>query len=233
LYRPRYPDELFSWLAENVSSRDRAWDCGTGSGQAAVPLSANFGRVIASDPSEAQITEAERRSNIDYVVMTAERCALRDECVSLVTVAQALHWFVLDEFYNEVRRVLLPDGVVAVWTYNLLELGDTRLDAVIRDFHSREMGPWWPAERALVDAGYADLRFPFTEMTAPRFNMQADWTLEQLAGYVSTWSAVGRFKKAEKRDPVPEFIAQIGKWWGDPKSSRTVRWPLELRAGTV
>ncbi len=35
----------------------------------------------------------------------------------LVTVAQALHWFDLARFFSEVRRVLAPDGVLAVISY--------------------------------------------------------------------------------------------------------------------
>src|SRR5829696_10596840 len=38
--RPTYPDDLFAFLATLVPSRDVAWDCGTGNGQAATHLAA-------------------------------------------------------------------------------------------------------------------------------------------------------------------------------------------------
>jgi hypothetical protein len=58
LFRPRYPRELFHFLAATAPDRQRAWDCGTGNGQAAVDLAADFSEVIATDPSERQIAHA-------------------------------------------------------------------------------------------------------------------------------------------------------------------------------
>jgi hypothetical protein len=37
-YRPTYPAPLFAWLAAVAPARQRAWDCATGTGQAAVAL---------------------------------------------------------------------------------------------------------------------------------------------------------------------------------------------------
>ena len=77
-YRPRYPDALFDWLRQRLPAARRVWDCGTGSGQAAVALAGRFPRVVASDPSRAQLAHAERADRLSYVAMTAERCALDD-----------------------------------------------------------------------------------------------------------------------------------------------------------
>ena len=51
--RPTYPPALFDWLADRCAARDCVWDCGTGTGQAAVDLGRVFGRVIATDASAA------------------------------------------------------------------------------------------------------------------------------------------------------------------------------------
>src|SRR5207244_11963084 len=48
-FRPRYPDALFAFLAGAVPRHDLAWDCATGSGQAAIGLARHFARVLASD----------------------------------------------------------------------------------------------------------------------------------------------------------------------------------------
>src|SRR5919107_2587799 len=87
-YRPHYPEELFSWLASVAPTRDRAWDCGTGNGQAAAALSRQFAHVVATDPTAAQIASAKREPGISYAVMTAERPAIASRAVALVTVAQ-------------------------------------------------------------------------------------------------------------------------------------------------
>ncbi|HYG65995.1 MAG TPA: SAM-dependent methyltransferase, partial [Thermoanaerobaculia bacterium] len=49
-FRPGYPAVLFERVAALPRHRRLAWDCGTGSGQAAVGLAEHFERVIATDP---------------------------------------------------------------------------------------------------------------------------------------------------------------------------------------
>ena len=61
-FRPRYGRELFAYLASLVSNHRLAWDCATGNGQAAIPLSEFFDRVIATDASEEQIKERDPKS---------------------------------------------------------------------------------------------------------------------------------------------------------------------------
>ena len=115
--RPCYPDALFDWLADAAPARGLAWDAGCGNGQASVALAARFARVHASDPSAAQIANAEARPDIAYRIEPAEHCSLPHAGADLVTVAQALHWFDPARFYAEVRRVLKPRGVFAAWCY--------------------------------------------------------------------------------------------------------------------
>lgn len=54
-FRPRYPDELFRYLDAVAPARQSAWDCATGSGQAAVALATHFDRVVATDASAARL----------------------------------------------------------------------------------------------------------------------------------------------------------------------------------
>jgi SAM-dependent methyltransferase len=229
-YRPRYPGPLFQWLAQQVPDRQRVWDCGTGSGQAAVALAPYFHEVVASDPSVAQLAHASRGDNVRYVAMTAERAALADDTVSLVTVAQALHWFDRPAFFAETRRVLVPGGLLAVWRYGLASI-DPRVDAIVGRFYRETVGPYWPPERQLVEEGYARLDFPFEELASPPFAMEAEWTLPQLAGYLSTWSAVSRYRAALKQDPVPTLVRALEVVWPHTDEPRVVHWPLEVRLG--
>jgi ubiquinone/menaquinone biosynthesis C-methylase UbiE len=208
LHRPSYPAELFAWLAETTERHERAWDCGTGNGQAAIALAAHFAEVVATDPSHAQLAHAARAERVRYAAMTAEDSALASRSVELITVAQALHWFDLSRFYAEVRRILIPGGTLAVWTYGLLSI-TPEIDASIRSFYKDTLRGHWPPERALVDAGYAGVPFPFTERSAPNFIMTRNWTLAQLAGYLDTWSAVSEYRKARGESPVGHFIAAL------------------------
>src|SRR5215207_6588380 len=89
-YRPTYPAALFEYLASLCPSHDLAWDCATGNGQAAHALVTFFRSVAATDASERQIAQALHHDRITYAVAPAERTAIPDASVDLVTVAQAL-----------------------------------------------------------------------------------------------------------------------------------------------
>ena len=121
-HRPSYPAALFDWLAQRCSQHELAWDCGTGNGQAAVSLAQHFQRVLATDASAAQIAAATAHERVEYRLAPAEKSGLEPASVDLLIVAQALHWFDLERFYAEARRVLKPTGIVAVWCYGIVEL---------------------------------------------------------------------------------------------------------------
>ena len=231
IYRPNYPAALFEWLGRVAPDRRIAWDCGTGSGQAAVALAEHFALVVATDPSTAQLAHSAPHPRVRYAAMPAERSALPSGAVSLITVAQALHWFDPAAFFAEARRVLTTRGVIAVWSYGLVALNDSALDAVLRRFHSETVGPFWPPERRLVDDGYRALELPFTPVAVPTIAMEAHWTLEQLAGYLSTWSAVQRARTVTQSDPVAGVVEELRAGWGEEHMARRVEWPLTLRAG--
>jgi SAM-dependent methyltransferase len=226
-YRPTYPAALYDWLAAQVSEPDCAWDVATGNGQAAVELAKRFRRVIATDGSAEQIAQASQAANIEYRVETAEANSLADHSVDLVTVAQAYHWFDHAAFVRELPRVSRPQGVLAIWTYALAEI-NAEVDRVVRKFYSGPLDAFWPAERRLVEAGYRSLQFPWPELEVPEFLLQQHWSLDDLLGYLRTWSAVQRYQLANKTDPVTEWQAEFATAWGEPEKL-TINWPLRLR----
>jgi trans-aconitate methyltransferase len=89
--RPTYPDNLFEFLATIVASRNIAWGCATGNGQAATHLTRHFGQVIATDESGEMIAQAPRDPRITYWIAEAEDSGIEDDLVDLVTVASAIH----------------------------------------------------------------------------------------------------------------------------------------------
>jgi SAM-dependent methyltransferase len=229
-HRPRYPARLFAELVARVPRTRLAWDCATGNGQAALGLAEHFQRVIATDGSAAQIASAVPHERVTYRVALAEASSLPSETVDLVTVAQAVHWFDRDAFYREARRVLVPGGVIAVWCYSALEI-DERVDALVRSFYEETVGPYWLQDRRLVDVGYRTLDFPFDEFELPSLTIEQDLTLDQLGGYLRTWSATQRYARERAEDPVAPLIAEIAASWGEPCAARRARWPLSVRAG--
>ncbi|MEW6563777.1 MAG: class I SAM-dependent methyltransferase [Pseudomonadota bacterium] len=232
-YRPTYPDALFEWLAAQTPGYDLAWDCATGNGQAALGLAQHYRKIIATDASTAQIQTGVPHPNIKYRLATAEHSGLPAQSIDLITVAQALHWFDLERFYSEVRRVLKPGGLLAVWTYGLQTVEDPAIHALIQTFYADTVGPYWPPERLHVESGYRSLPFPFDEITTPNFRMQADWTLPALLGYFRSWSATARFMQANNYDPVVPLGEALLSVWGDPATPRRIVWPLSIRAGYI
>ena len=228
-HRPRYPDALFAYLAALAPERTVAWDCATGSGQAAVALVRHFPRVIATDASAEQIAHAAPHPRVEYRTAPAEHSGLPDASAELITVAQALHWFDRDAFYAEAARVLRPGGVLAVWSYGALELPGGALQHGIDRFYTETVGPYWPPERLSVEEGYRTLRLPFPEIAPPSFTMEARLSLDALIGYVGTWSAVQRYREATGEDPLPELRDELARDWSATEELRLVRWPLALR----
>jgi SAM-dependent methyltransferase len=229
-FRPDYPDALLDAVTALAPGRALAWDCGTGSGQAALPLAGRFARVVATDASEQQIAHARPHPRVEYRVAREDASGLPDGSADLVTVAQALHWFDLDRFYAEVRRVLRPGGVLAAWSYGLM-LIDAPVDAAVRTFYDDRLGRYWPPERRHVDAGYRDLPFPFPAVPSGAWSMTGAMTRDELLGYVGTWSAVTRCRAAEGADPLTELARALEPLWPDRAERRTVTWPIALRVG--
>ncbi len=227
-YRPRYPDRLFLYLASLCNDHNLAWDCATGSGQAAINLADLFLKVWATDASVNQIENAIKKNGITYKVAQAEDSGLEDATVDLVTVAQALHWFDIEAFSAEVSRVLKKGGVLAVWTYILLEIQEI-IDKPINQLYKDILGSFWPAERRLVEDGYSEICLPFDEIRCPSFEMNAEWDFPRLIGYLNTWSAVREYKTKNCENPIEMIYGDLLEAWGDPDRTRVIKWPLTMR----
>jgi len=227
-YRPDYPSELFEYLASLTPGHALALDCATGNGQAARGLAQHFELVVASDGSVAQLRNAHSNPRVHYVANLAERPALRSGCADLVVAAQAAHWFDHERFHPEVKRVLRPQGALALWTYGLAQVAPA-IDEEVERFYREVVGEYWPPERRHIEARYRDLPFPWREVQAPTFRLRLQWDLGTFMGYLGTWSAVQRYTRARGESPLPALRSRLAQVWDLPE--RPVTWPLHLRVG--
>lgn len=229
-FRPAYPRELYEWLINLLQDRDVCWDCGTGTGQVAAVLSEHFKQVHATDISQNQIDRATRKHNITYGLAEAGHSNFPDNYFDLIVAAQAVHWFDFNKFLHEVTRTLKPKGVIALIGYSLLSVNDN-LDPFIRDFYKSIVGPYWDEARRHIDDGYRSIPFPFREIQSPVFEMSFEWNLEELSGYLRTWSAVQHYTKINGIDPVCDLQERLNKYWD--QNVYRVKFPLFVRAGVV
>jgi SAM-dependent methyltransferase len=188
-----------------------------------------FDHVIATDASEKQIANGQPNQIVQYRVAAAENSGIASETIDLIMVAQALHWFDLDRFYLEARRVLKPDGLLAASAYNLLHI-EPAIDAIVNRYYREVVGPFWPAERELVER-FANLSFPSHEIDTPQFEMTVQWNLDHLLGYLRTWSSTQRFIAEKGSDPLEQIMDELRSAWGRREQTRSVTWPLIVRIG--
>jgi SAM-dependent methyltransferase len=226
-FRPTYPQALMKFLADCCEKRGLAWDCATGNGQAATALTPFFDRIIATDASEAQICSAAPHPRIDYRVARAEGSGLDQSSVDLITVSQALHWFDIDRFFEEVTRVLVPGGVFSAWSYALCVV-EPQIDAQVLELYL-QIDEYWPPERRIVEDRYRSIELPMPAIAAPGFEMTANWKADAMLGYLRTWSACQHYLRERRKDPVDTIEEALRGLWG--AESRQVRWPLALKVG--
>lgn len=230
-YRPTYPDELFDFILSHIEKKNIAWDCGTGNGQVAVKLSQRFETVYATDLSENQISQAPKMDNIIYRVMTAENAGFKEERFDLITIAQAIHWFDFDLFYQNVKRFLKPEGVIAAIGYGVIKI-DAACDKIITRLYADILGNYWDPERKHIDEHYRTIPFPFVEISTPEYGQKAHWSFEQLIGYLNTWSSVQHYIRKHRQNPVDLVLSKLKNAWGTAEK-KEVRFPVFLRVGTV
>lgn len=227
-FRPGYPEELFQFLKRILLHFDKAWDCATGNGQVAIPLSEIFSSVYATDISKAQLANAPQKENIHYSVQPAEKTSFEPDMFDLITVGQAIHWFDFKKFYSEVNRTLKPHGIIAVMGYGLINT-DIESQRIINELYHNVLGSFWDPERKYIDDNYDSIPFPFNEINTPAFKNTFLWSFEHLTGYLKTWSAVKHFKDKMGYDPVDQIIPKLQKTFGEKKE---VSFPILLRVGT-
>ena len=231
-YRPTYPDALFDYLASIAPATERAWDCGTGNGQAALALTAHFRRVIATDGSAEQIANAFAHERIEYRVEQAEKTTIEPDSVDLITVGTAVHWFDFDAFYDEVRRVGRPGSVLAVWTY-FFPVIDPGVDHWLERFYRETLDGYWPERIRHLETHYRMLPFPFAEIEAPAFHMEAEWDLQDLMGFIASWSATQKYLQDQGKDALDGVMRELQAKWGKENQVRSIKWPLYFRIGRL
>ncbi len=230
-FRPTYPQALYDFIFKYITVKGKAWDCATGNGQVARHLAVHFKEVFATDISQQQLDHAVKANNISYAVSPAEKTFFNNNEFDLITVGQALHWFNIESFFKEVKRVGKLNSVLAIWGYERCSV-NAEIDALFSDFYSNIVGPYWDPARKLIENQYKNIDFPFEEIPTPKFEIKVEWTLEHYAGYLRSWSATQKYIMAKEVDPLPSFIERLKLHWPSD-SIQPVTFPVFLRLGKI
>ena len=228
--RPQYPQELYEFLASCVDTRDRVWDCGAGNGQASVALAEYFNEVYATDVSDRQIANAIAKANVFYSVQPAEETNFPDAYFNAVVVAQALHWFDLDRFWSEVKRVLKKDGIFSAWGYSWLSVS-SEIDLVIKEGILDIIESYWSPRIEFVRNGYRNIDFPFEPIPVPPIKMKMSWTLPELLAYMHTWSATRQCMQQQGTEFFEALSDNLLYVWGEPQEKKEIAMNFHLIAG--
>lgn len=121
-YRPSYPAGVIKTITSTcaLEPEARVADIGSGTGIFS-DLLVNAGlHVFGVEPNEqmrdAMESSLREQTRFHSVPGSAEATTLDDHSVDLITAAQAFHWFEFESTKSEFRRILKPNGKIAlVW----------------------------------------------------------------------------------------------------------------------
>lgn len=114
-YRPSYPTAVVDRLYELTHAANVA-DIGAGTGKFTEKLLLKPWNVTAVEPNTDMCRELLKcvGGRAEIVMASAENTGLPEHSFELITAAQAFHWFDEEKFRDECRRMLKPDGRLAV-----------------------------------------------------------------------------------------------------------------------
>lgn len=190
-YRPGYPQELVAWLAHTygLQGSSSVADIGSGTGIFTRLLLEQFNTVWAVEPNQAMREEAERlsgsRAGFKSVDGTSSHTGLADASVDLITVAQAFHWFNQEEARLEFRRILKPEGVIAlVWNKRK---GDSGFLQAYEDIVSSNIPEYQEVKHHNVTEDVIS-RFFASPVQKKVFSYRQDFNLEGVLGRLQSSS---------------------------------------------
>jgi ubiquinone/menaquinone biosynthesis C-methylase UbiE len=228
--RPQYPQNLYDFIASCVSNRERVWDCGAGNGQASVAIAEYFSEVHATDVSDRQIANAIPKNNVFYSVQSAEKTNFPNAYFDAVIVAQALHWFDLNLFWSEVKRVLKKGGIFAAWGYTDFSIS-SEIDAVVQTEILDIIEPYWNPCIDLLRDGYRSIAFPFELIQIPSITMKNSWTLPELLAYMHTWSATRQCMHEQGTEFFEVLNEKLLSVWGKSEEKIEITMNFHIIAG--
>ncbi|ODV83246.1 hypothetical protein CANARDRAFT_203532 [[Candida] arabinofermentans NRRL YB-2248] len=262
-FRPTYPktfyDALIKYhleenLKEGAGKLDTLVDVGCGPGEAFLPLVSRFDRIIGTDLSQVMVDQAQVNFDIEskanetsgkgeFHVASSDdmKSVVNDGEVDIVLAAQCAHWFDRDGWFDEMFRILKPNGTLAYLGYvDPIFVGYPKANEIYEEMvyvTGNYLGPYWEQPgrsklrnllRDLNDKLLQDDRFydtkvtylrPDIEETPSALTIEQTMTLENYFAYGRTWSSSHKWMQAHPDTPIENqpftiFYNRLNKAYG-------------------
>ncbi|GLG99762.1 Uncharacterized protein GBIM_06153 [Gryllus bimaculatus] len=228
--RPSPPQALIENIVEYLleklkSPLNEALDVGCGSGQSTKVLEPYFKKITGIDTSEEQIIEAQSKNTypkITYRIGSAEKIEYPDASVQLITASQACHWFDLPKFYEEVERILVPGGILAMYGYLLptpmWNEKTEELSGIVYKYYNIALGKYIPPESRMVYLenyrGDDFMKIPFAKEPIIRdesVSSETPGTVADIVGFMKSGSAFQNFLNIEGSAKASALLQEFEK----------------------
>ena len=191
-YRPSYPQQLIDCLIDQatLSGNAQIADIGAGTGIFSKLLLDQGFAVTAVEPDAKMLAAATAQlsgnSRFSYLNNNAEQTGLADQSVDLICAAQAFHWFNTAQSKQEFKRILKPDGYLAlIWNQRSMHQPlQIEYDQLLRKFCSEY------SRVNHMNLTHEDLASCFAEDAMQQFSFdnQQEFELSGLIGRIQSTS---------------------------------------------
>lgn len=223
-YRPSYPLSLIEKIISYQREKDTGpysitVDVGCGNGQATKLFASYFDKAFGFDISEEQIKQAkilENGSNMKFSVSPSELLPFDNDSVNLITAATCMHWFNINEFLKECKRILKQNGTLAVFSYKIPQIIYGDKSKILSDRVNNlylKFRHYFSNVLDIVDSKYEDVIFPLNDIERyNNFSIECNWTLKELLLYIDTWGLIQKHKSLHPNETdFDEFCDEMRK----------------------
>lgn len=211
-YRPGYPNELIDFLYENARC-DNVADIGAGTGKFTRCLLRKPWRVTAVEPNADMRGKLAEIEGITIVNAPAENTGLSEKSFGLVTAAKAFHWFDEDGFKRECKRILTPNGKVAIiWYSDIKECLVARQKEVCLKYCGELIQNQYHAGKRSAEEGDKFLRGYFSELEVREFPGERVYDRESFIGDALSRSYAPKPAEPNYKPFVEELNAAFSKF---------------------
>lgn len=237
-YRPTYPNVLLEKILSQTKNRNNYLDVATGTGQLLFQMTEHFKHLtLGTDISESQLNEANKKaeslkSNFDNdhkILFLSGDCGELAKFLetnhittkfSLITFAQAFHWFNMEKILQDCKEKLLePEGVLTVIGYMIqgVHLNSpeedirVRANAAYKKFADTVLVES-KFDQSILNSGYKNVPFEkYFTTTREVFTVAIPVTLDWVIGHLKTWSMYNIYVQKNKEQPEFQDPAEVCK----------------------